>query len=100
MTGSNIITLGDGNVVNTEFADLRNVLDELKDAISTNRELNDSQKLDYSVDIESIKDQLAKTKPNRNVIGQLWEGLGKLAIIFGIADIYTKAASYIQGLLS
>ena len=50
-TGTNVITLGDGNVVNAEFADLHTELSNLKQAVAGSS-LDDSQKLDVSVDIE------------------------------------------------
>ncbi|MFZ2445323.1 MAG: hypothetical protein WAW37_03110 [Syntrophobacteraceae bacterium] len=98
-SGSNIITLGDGNVVNAEFADLRTALDELKGAITSSPNLGESTKLDYAVDIESIKDQLAKANPNRSIISQLWVGLEKVAVVSGVVEAYNKVAPYIHGLL-
>jgi predicted transcriptional regulator len=80
-TGQNVITLGDGNVVNAEYSELRERLDNLKNAISVENRLTDSQKLDASVDIESIKDQLAKRNPNKSAIARLWEGIQKLETI-------------------
>jgi hypothetical protein len=74
-TGSNIITLGDGNVVNAKFSDLHNQLAQLQSMVAASNVLNESQKLDVSADIESMKDQLAKDHPNGNVVRQLWSGV-------------------------
>ncbi len=74
-TGSNIITLGDGNVVNAKFSDLHSELAQLQSLVAASNALNESQKLDVSVDIESMKDQLAKDHPNGNVVKQLWSGV-------------------------
>ncbi|MEX0740991.1 MAG: hypothetical protein WD071_16785 [Pseudohongiella sp.] len=98
-TGSNIITLGDGNVVNADFADLRTHLDELKKSIATSSDLNEQEKLDYSVDVESIKDQLAKTKPNKAIIAALWGGLEKIAVASGVSSAYEKVAPLIDSVL-
>lgn len=98
-TGGNIITLGDGNVVNAQFTPLREVLDELKSAITQSGRLTEAQKLDLAVDIESIKDQLAKSSPDRSVIGRLWAGVEKVAVISSVADAYQKVHSIIQPLL-
>ena len=98
-TGNNVITLGDGNVVNAEYADLHSALEELKEAITSSNKLPDTEKLDLAVDVESIKDQLAKSEPNKNIIGQLWGGLEKITVISGVAEAYNKVAPYIQGLL-
>lgn len=99
-TGKNIITLGDGNVVNAQYSDLRNALDELKQTITNSVKLGDADKLNLAVDIESIKDQLAKTEPNKTIIGYLWQGLEKVAVVSGIADVYQKVAPYVHALLT
>jgi hypothetical protein len=41
--------------------------------VAASNELSDAQKLDVSVDIESIKDQLAKASPNKTIARTLWE---------------------------
>jgi hypothetical protein len=81
-TGSNVITLGDGNVVNAEFADLHRNLDELKEAIANSQDLTEAVKLDLTVDVESIKDHLAKPVPNKSVVRQLWAGLERVSTEF------------------
>lgn len=98
--GNNIITLGDGNVINSSFSDLHNALDELKEAITKSQDLNEAQKLDLAVDVESIKDQLAKIKPNKSIISQLWSGLEKIAILSGIDQAFHRVLPLIQSLLS
>jgi hypothetical protein len=98
-TGKNIITLGDGNVVNAQYSELRNALDELKQTITASATLGDADKLNFAVDVESIKDQLAKPEPNKTIIGHLWDGLEKVAVVAGVADAYQKVAPYIQALL-
>lgn len=98
-TGKNIITLGDGNIVNAQYSKLRDALDELKQAITTSSNLGDADKLNLAVDVESIKDQLAKEEPNKTIIGHLWGGLEKVAVVAGVADAYQKVAPYIQALL-
>ena len=99
-TGKNIITLGDGNIVNEQFVDLRASLDEMKDAVTATPALGDIDKLNLAVDIECMKDQLAKTEPNKTVIGQLWNNLQIVAVAAGVAETYKKAALLVQKLLS
>lgn len=98
-TGKNIITLGDGNVVNAQYSELHKTLDELKYAIAQSQDLDEAAKLDLSVDVESIKDQLAKVEPDRTIVGHLWAGLEKVAVLSGVAAAYQKVAPYIQNLL-
>jgi hypothetical protein len=74
-TGSNVITLGDGNVVNAQYQGLHKALEALKGAVTSGSSLTESQKLEVAVDIESLKDQLVKPKPNRGVIAALWTSI-------------------------
>lgn len=97
--GSNVITLGDGNVVNAEFADLHTELNKLKEAVVSSTEITDSQKWDVSADIESIKDQLAKAQPDKTVIGRLWTRIGQIATIGGFAAAMEHVAPLISGLI-
>jgi len=98
-TGSNIITLGDGNVVNAQFADLHKELNALKEAVATADGLSESQKLDVSVDIESIKDQLAKSRPNKTIVQTLWASIENVVTAANLADYATRIAPYITALL-
>lgn len=97
--GSNVITLGDGNVVNAEFADLHAELNKLKEAVVSSTKITDSQKLDVSVDIESIKDQLAKAQPDKTIIGRLWTRIGQIATIGGFAAAVEHVVPLISGLI-
>ncbi len=98
-TGSNVITLGDGNVVNARFSALHTQLNELKETVASCDALTESRKLDLSVDIESICDQLAKESPNKTVIGHLWSGIEKVVIAAGLLEAVTKVQTLIQPLL-
>jgi hypothetical protein len=96
--GSNIITLGDGNVVNAKFEELHNKLTDLKHAIAGCSSLTEDQKLDMSVDIESIKDQLAKPKPDKTIIQHLWAGIEKAAAIAGLLEVVEKIGPLIHSI--
>ena len=99
-TGSNIIALGDGNVVNSEFNDLHRALGDLKEAITANQDLDEGQKLNFAVDVESIKDQLAKPEPSRGVIRHLWSAVEKLGTIEGLAAAVTRVQELLSPLLA
>ena len=99
-TGMNVITLGDGNIVNVEYSELRGELDALQAAISSSDELAETDKLDMVVDIESIKDQLAKAKPNVAVVGHLWKAVEAGAAAAGLIELIERIAPLIQALLA
>ena len=98
-SGSNIINLGDGNVVNAEYRQLHHELNELKQAVTSSPRLSDAQKFDAAVDIETLKDQLAKTAPDRGLASTLWAGIEKAANVAGLADVVTKILPLIESLL-
>lgn len=97
-TGTNVITLGDGNVVNAKFENLHKELSKIKEAASTST-LNDTEKLDIVVDIDSIKDQLIKAEPDKTIVGHLWKKIENVATLGGFASALTQAAPYISTLL-
>ncbi len=98
-TGGNVITLGDGNVVNAQFSTLHHELNELKEVVAASPSLSEAQKLDIVVDIESIKDQLAKPGPNKTMIGALWSGIKAVATTGGFVQAVQKVQPLISALL-
>jgi len=98
-TGANVITLGDGNIVNAEFNDLRMELDELKRQIVGSGLLSDNDKLDAAVDIETIKDQLAKPSPDPVVVGTLWSRVERAAALAGLAEFAATVGHLIAPLV-
>ena len=51
------------------------------------------------LDIESIKDQLAKTDPDKTTIGHLWKRVQEIAKVGGFLDAVTKLTPMIMCLL-
>lgn len=98
-TGTNVITLGDGNVVNAAFADLNRELESLKKAIADSDRFNEREKLDLAADIESIRGQLAKQKPDTTIVGHLWAGVERVVTAAGLVGILSKVAPLIAGLI-
>jgi hypothetical protein len=99
-TGSNVITLGDGNVVNAEFKQLHASLTELKDAVSSSSRLTEDVKLEVAADIETIKDQLAKPRPNKSVIRQLWESVERIVTGAEFIELMGKLGPAMAGFLT
>jgi len=95
-TGMNVITLGDGNLVNAKFEDLHKELENLKKGIASSDKLDEKEKLDLVVDIESIRDQLAKQTPNKTIINHLWSVIEKIATVAGLVELVTKVTPLIS----
>jgi len=98
-TGS-VVTIGDGNQINIRYKEAAQALSELRHAISNSTSISDTEKLDVVTDIDSIQDQLAKPQPNGSVIQILWRNIEKVAAIGSLAELLSKAGSYISPLIS
>lgn len=61
--------------------------------------LDEKQKFDVAVDIESIKDQLAKECPDKTILGQLWRGIGHVTKLAGMVEATHKVWPHIQPFL-
>lgn len=95
-----ITVIGDSNfVVNTQYLDLFRNLSFLSEVVRTSEQLTDEEKLNYVKDIETIKDQLAKSSPDKNIIKLAWEKLKLLATVSGIVTFFKYAAEAIGVLL-
>jgi hypothetical protein len=98
-TGQNVITLGDGNIVNAQYAALHNELERLREAVIASPRLCDAEKVDVVSDIETVKDQLAKLHPNRKVLTHLWTAIEVAVTGAGMVDLVTRIKPFIVGLL-
>jgi len=98
-SGANIIALGDGNVVNAQHADLHAQLNELKDAVTASEALTDDEKLDVSIDIETLKDQLAKASPDKTIVRRLWESIRNAVTAADVVAYTAKVAPSIAELV-
>lgn len=98
-TGTNVITMGDGNVVNVDHRELHAELNTLRDQLAASAKLTEADKLDLVADIESLKDQLAKPAPNPTVVDTLWSGIEKAAAVAGLAELALTVAPHVQQLL-
>jgi hypothetical protein len=99
-TGTNVITMGDGNVVNVDHRELHAELNTLRDQLAASDKLTEANKLDIVADIESLKDQLAKPSPNPTVVKSLWSGIEKAAAVAGLTELVLTVAPHVQQLLS
>lgn len=87
-----VTVVGSENVVNVEYSDLYEVLDALEEEASKVKTLSDEDKLNVTADVESLKNQLSKPKPNRNVIASLWSGIEKIVTGAGMVELAQKVA--------
>jgi len=91
-----VTVIGDENVVNAEYSDLYQALNEFEKSISSSDKLSDEDKLNVTADVESLKNQLSKPKPNRAIIANIWSGIEKIVTGAGLAQAVAKVAALVQ----
>jgi len=95
-----VTVLGDGNtIVNMDYTDLYRELSLISEVVRKSEQLTDADKLDYVAEIETIKSQLMKPKPDKSTIRRAWEKLKPLATVAGIASFFTQVAKLIGALI-
>jgi hypothetical protein len=99
-TGGSTIVLGDGNVVNSNNRPLYEELNRLRHAVADSAELNDTSKLEASVNIETIKDQLALPKPDRTIVERAWATANKICTTATLTDFVVRLGPMIEALFS
>ncbi len=99
-TGGSSIVLGDGNVVNSNYRSLYDELSRLRQAVADSTELNDTSKLEASVSIETIKDQLALPQLDRTIVEKAWDTATKLCTTATLADCAARVGPMIVALFA
>jgi hypothetical protein len=94
-----VTVVGDGNVVNTSFADLSRILSDMKHEAAESQ-LPEASKLVLISDIDSLQSQLQKPNPDKSIVQKLWSGIEKTASVGTLLDLAMRAATLIQPLLS
>lgn len=97
-----VTVIGRGNVVYAQFANLFAELDRLEKAVAKSAQLGDEEKLAFCADIETIKSQLSKPAPDKDIVRRAWEGLRGLSTVAGLASFLEKVHRLLTllGLLS
>ncbi len=92
-----VTIVGNNNIVRNEFKDLFESLEQLGEILRANNKLSDTEKADLQSDIETIKNQLGKTEPNKSIIKSAWETIkNKLKDISEVVELISKIASLIK----
>ncbi len=94
-----VVAIGDNNYIQNEFTDLFRLLDALGKQIRLSEEIDDQEKIIYQAELDTIKAQLAKPKPDKDIVGKAWSALKAVATIGGVVGFYTKIAPVIQNLV-
>lgn len=94
-----VVVVGGNNVVNASFTELYGSLSILGEAIKANDRLTDEQKLNAQAEIETIKNQLVKSSPDRTTIQRAWDALKTVATLEGVAAAAMRVYAFLGPLL-
>lgn len=94
-----VTVVGDGNIVNTQYSDLYRNLNLLAREVMKTDRLSDEEKLNYFAEINTIKSQLSKLSPDKDIIAKIWDKLKPLSTISGIVGFFEKVGVLIGLLL-
>ncbi len=85
-----VTVVGNNNVVRNEYFDIFQTLDRLENAVKISDECTDEQKLNAISDIRTIKDQLLKPTPNKDILKAAMNTLMFLSSIPGLIDLFNQ----------
>ena len=94
-----VVVVGGNNVVNASYANLYGTLSILGESVKASDKLTEEQKLNALAEIETIKNQLVKSSPDRTIIQRAWEGLKAVATLEGVAVAATQVFALLRPLL-
>jgi hypothetical protein len=91
---NSVIFAGNGNIVNANYSDLSQKLEDFRAHISENTQLTEEQKLNSQADIATIQNQLSKPKPNNEIIKSAWASIQFIVTIPGLITFYNQLHNY------
>lgn len=94
-----VIVLGDNNIVRTEFRDMFSKIEQLENQIKISGELAEDKKLLALADTQTIKDQLIKPVPDKNIVKSALASLQFLALVPGLVDFVDLVKKSIESIL-
>ena len=71
---------------------------ELRRAIKGSGQIDDKQKMDLVVDVDTLQTQLARPTPDVTLVARLWEGINRAASLAGLAQAAAQVAPLIAKL--
>ena len=91
-----VTAVGNNNVVRNEYFDVFQTLDRLENGVKISEKITDEQKLNAISDIRTIKDQLSKPTPNKDIIKDAMNALMFFSSIPGLVDLFNQTHNLIE----
>jgi citrate lyase beta subunit len=86
--------------VNTQAADLPQVLDELRTAVIKSEGYTERAKLNVAADIDTLQGQLQKPEPDKGIVQKAWAGIQTAVTAGEAVEIAAKAGMLIAAVVS
>ena len=95
------VAIGESSIaiVHKPHLSLYQALDDLKTAVLDSDKISDSEKAEYVSDIETIKQQVAKRKPNKQIISIAWKSVLALPTIEGMLQFVERVKPLIENFI-
>src|SRR3989442_3172785 len=94
-----VVVVGGNNIVNASYTELYGALGILAESVKASDKLNEEQKLNALADLETIKNQLVKSVPDRTILQRAWDAFKVVATLEGVAAAATRAFGLLRPLL-
>lgn len=94
-----VTVVGSNNVVRNEFVDVLWAFNQLEGAVKMSDKLSEEQKLDVQSDIQTIKNQLSKSKPDKSIVQKAMEGISFVGSLPGVVEVFNAASQAAQRIL-
>lgn len=91
-----VVNVGDNNIINSQYQDLDSELQILQRKLLTSRKISDEDKLNAEADINSIRSQLSKPAPEKNIVKTLWGGVEKIVTAAEFVDLAHKITTLLR----
>lgn len=92
------VIIGSNNNVSNNVI-VFNQLEQLAQTITESEDISVEDRQDAASDIESLKQQLVKPHPNKEIIEMLWQNVGRAADLAGAATLAATIAKGIAALI-
>jgi hypothetical protein len=93
-----VTVVGDGNVVNTGYANAAEALSKLRDAVLKS-EISDETRLVVAADIDTLQAQLQKPEPDPGIIKLAWSGIREVVTAGELAELGFKVGALLAPIL-
>lgn len=94
-----VTVVGSNNVVRNEFVDVLRTFNRLEGVVKMSDKLSEEQKLDAQADIQTIKNQLSKSQPDKSIVQKAMDAISFVGSLPGVVEVFNAATQAVQRIL-